>query len=625
MNKKVLTILCTLVLLVSVFAVAASALANVASVGDQYFTSLENAIAEADGKEFVKLLDDATEISVAEGEVLMLDLNGNTVTTLENNGDVVVMDSATLSFDAADAGRIASVSGNGTLEANSADGVAYLMDTTDGYTFHAVDMSINNAGVYTTHPGIEYICDFKADSVAADKIDQYGVAVSVTAEPSLDGNSFADHCAVTTLESFAAGATGNAGKSTRITNILKESYSYQTNSSYSNMQIYGKSYVKLTTGEYVLGEAVCYSFRDIMGSASSAWETSFNDTGRANLLKIYEKFPSVLNSWDNIPNIKAAYETKLAEEKAEFLAKEDKVLKILTLGHSLAVDCGHMLAKVIATEGIPSAYGYDEVVVSTLYKSGCTLKEHVNFITNNEASYSLYLSSTKTPDAAPEIIKSVTMDYALGYDYWDIIIMQGGVFEIAKDSTYQNGNIETIQKFVKLNLQNPKATFAWHMTWANPEDATLQAKYPYSPNYYENQYKNKYENRAAFYNDITASVQRNILTNDTFKFVIPTGTAMENALSSYLEETDLHRDYVHATDKARLMNSYLWYCKLFDIKQLDEIKIDAIPETLAKSIKDTKDLALGEGWKNVILESVNNALTNPFQMTQSVYTEAPAA
>jgi hypothetical protein len=44
-------------------------------------------------------------------------------------------------------------------------------------------------------------------------------------------------------------------------------------------------------------------------------------------------------------------------------------------------------------------------------------------------------------------------------------------------------------------------------------------------------------------------------------------------LSSYLEETDIHRDYIHATDLGRVIASYTWYCKLMGIEKLEEIKL----------------------------------------------------
>ena len=221
-------------------------------------------------------------------------------------------------------------------------------------------------------------------------------------------------------------------------------------------------------------------------------------------------------------------------------------------------------------------------------------------------------------------MEGVTMQTALKYDYWDIIVMQGGVFEIAESGTFTNGNIQTIQDYVNKNKRNPLAVFAWHMPWATPIDNTLRDTYPNTPNTYYSSYEKYNDERSGFYNGITKCVSDHILTDETFQFVIPTGTAMENALSSYLEEADLHRDYAHATDLARVMVSYVWYCKLMGIEKVEEIKLDTIPVKFFKSTQGVTDRVLTDAEKDIILESVNNALANPLQMTQSQYTQAPA-
>lgn len=300
-------------------------------------------------------------------------------------------------------------------------------------------------------------------------------------------------------------------------------------------------------------------------------------------------------------------------------AQEAGVLKVLTLGHSLAVDSGHMLAL------IANAEGYKEMKVATLYYSGCPLYKHVEFMNSGSTEYKLYLSSTENPNSPPEIMSDITMEAALRFDYWDIIVMQGGVFEIAEDGKYKDGNIQRIQEFVNKYKLNPNAIFAWNMAWAPPVDNTLRDQYPYENNTYYTSYLPYGDNRTNLYNAITKCVNDNILTDETFRFMIPSGTAMENALSSYLEETDLHRDYVHATDFARVMISYVWFCRLTGVDHLDEIKLDTIPKQFFKSTQELQDRVLTDMEKNIILEAVNNALANPLEMTQSQYTEAPAA
>ena len=303
-------------------------------------------------------------------------------------------------------------------------------------------------------------------------------------------------------------------------------------------------------------------------------------------------------------------------------AEEAKVLKVLTLGHSLAVDSTHMLNLVAAAEG------YKEMKIGTLYYSGCPLPKHVEYLTNNSPEYQLYISSTETPNDIFTIIDKVTMGDAIKYDYWDIIVMQGGVFEIGRSETYTNGDIQTIQKYVNENKKNPLAKFVWNMTWTPPQDEELRMTYNNSKdNSYFTSYEEYNSNRTTFYNAIAKCVGDHILTDSTFVDMIPSATAMENALSSYLEEKDLHRDYAHASDFGRLMVAYTWFCKLTGVEKLTEIKLDTVPRNFFRSI-DGKLMPTGwtltQAEKDLIIESVNNALANPLQMTQSQYTEAPA-
>lgn len=307
---------------------------------------------------------------------------------------------------------------------------------------------------------------------------------------------------------------------------------------------------------------------------------------------------------------------KPAEEPTMDWTKKDS-LKILVLGHSLMVDSGHMLALIAATEGM------EDLTVGTLYYSGCPLYRHVEFLSKDEPAYSLYMSSTKTPNQPPEVMDNVTMGQALRYQDWDIIIMQGGTFELAKEETFTNGHIQTIQNYVNDNKLKQEAIFAWHMPWAFATERELQEKYTAGGNPYISGYEAYNNDRVALYKAFAANVEKYIITDDTFKFLVPSGTAIENAMSSYLTEFDLLRDYAHASDLGRVIASYTWYCKLAGVEELTELKFTTIPKNFFRSTQGTMDRELTEIEQKIIIESVNNALKNPLQVTQSQYTAAP--
>jgi len=308
----------------------------------------------------------------------------------------------------------------------------------------------------------------------------------------------------------------------------------------------------------------------------------------------------------------------VAKPAATEPAEEAAVLKVLTLGHSLTVDACHMLNLVANAEG------YEHMLIGTLYYSGCSLNKHVEFLQKDEAVYELYLSSTDTATAIPTITKNVSMKDALTYEYWDVVIMQGATFELTESSTYTNGDIQTIKDYVNKHKVNPLTILAWHMPWAIPVDKDLLATQ--GTGSYANRYAKFDHDRSKYFAAMAGCVKDHITTDKDFQYVIPTGTAIENALSSYLTEKDLHRDYGHATDFGRLIAAYTYFCCLTGIEQLEEVKLDKVPKQFFKSIPaGSPDWVLTDHEKELLIEAVNNTLENPLQMTQSQFIEKPVA
>ena len=306
------------------------------------------------------------------------------------------------------------------------------------------------------------------------------------------------------------------------------------------------------------------------------------------------------------PQTTAATEPMVTEPEGEA-----EVLKVLTLGHSLALNATRMLNLVAHAEG------YKEMKIGTLYYSGCPLGKHVEFLTNNTAAYTFHISSTETPNEPPQVMESVTMQQAIKFDYWDIIIMQGGVFELAKAETFTNGDIQTIQKYVNEHKLNPNAVFGWHLPWALATDPAQQNES------YAKQYVPYGNDRRVLFAAFAKMVEEHILPDETFTCLIPSGAAVENAISSHMKEGDILCDYAHAGDFGRLIAAYAYYCTLTGVTKLEEIKLDAIPKAFVKTSYVPGDRELTEADKALILESVNNALAHPLEITESQYKEAP--
>lgn len=306
------------------------------------------------------------------------------------------------------------------------------------------------------------------------------------------------------------------------------------------------------------------------------------------------------------------------QETVETKPKETKTsLKVLTIGHSLAVDSGYMLSLIAAAEG------YTELTVGTLYYSGCSLSRHVKFMNTEAREYVLYLSNSADTSVVREKMEDVTMGEAVRFTDWDVIVLQGDSFENGTDETFSSGNIQVLQKFVNDNKLNPDAVFAWHLFWPLATDPDLMAMHPTKPYPFATGYAKFDTNRNKLYAAYARCAEKYILTDETIRFVLPAGTAIENAMSGYLTEKDLLRDYGHASNLGTLIAGYTWYCTLRGIDALEEIKLGTVPKAYLRAAKTQEDWMLTDHEKALVLESVNNALKNPLKVTPSQFTEAP--
>ena len=638
MLKKVTIFLCALALLVGLYAVtaAADATSAVAAIGTEYFDTLEAAVAAVDasnpGEAVITLRKDVATARI--DKTVYLNLAGKNIASVDVAEGVTLycLDSETDDYDIdGDAtngfsgfGRIAAVTGKGKVAGVEAGMIpvepteeyrngcldGYLMVEEDnGLSFHRVNLQITamtlraqEDGAAEVNPSVYYKSAFAGDALVAENVKTFGIALSVQEEPN------AGNMGITNAYSWFEGADFNAGEnnnnatSTLLKGVMKESNADLRNKTNANMPIYGKAYIQTENNEYVFGICVDRTLKQQTEAANQNW-SDYDADKQATLTAMYDTYYKIMKSW-SIEDIVEGYE-----------AEEAKVLKVLTLGHSLGLDSNHMLNLIADSQGIKQ---YDEMVIGSLYYSGCPLWRHAGNLYDHDPEYSLHLSSTADVSVPLQSIPNVTIAYAIDYDYWDIIIMQGGVWEIGQDDKYLDGNIQIIQNYIEKNKRNPELYLGWNMTWCPPVDDEL------TNDSYKTNYTNYFNrDRAWMYENVTRCVQSYIATDDHYKFIVPAATIFENALTSYLTEKDIHRDYVHATDLTRVMVSHAFYCRIFGIEQLDEIKLDVVPTAFFKTHNASDgDWVLTDAEKALILEAVNNALKTPFAITQSQYTEA---
>lgn len=266
----------------------------------------------------------------------------------------------------------------------------------------------------------------------------------------------------------------------------------------------------------------------------------------------------------------------------------NKTLKVLAIGNSFSSDTTHFL------EDIARAEGFEDVKIGNLYISGCRLDQHATNASTNAAAYKYYMNY----DGNWQTIEGCTLQYALNQEKWDFITMQQGSSYSGYPDSYEPHLTNLIQ-YVNTNKLEKRAYLAWNMTWAYQSD-------------FEKDMFTRYDrDQMKMYNAILDAVKTKVEPHEEISMIIPVGTAIQNARTSYFGDT-LTRDGYHLSDLGRVIASYTWLV-IFTGEPLESINFTKVSNTLTLTDAD----------KAVIIECVNAALAEPYAITQSQYTTAP--
>ena len=594
--------------------------------------SIGAAISAFDGSAPIKLIHDITA-EVTVNKDVVIDLNGFNIkkVTVKNGCTLQCMDSQTDDYTVEDAygyGKIAEVAceGTGKIASVPAEDNGYLMLSEDGenggknnYSFHRVDLEIdtmtlhtNDDGVY--EPGVYYKSNFRGDEIVAANVETFGIALSVSGKPT--NENIETSCMYTEFTGFNAGNAGNQVNSTLLRGIMKEDRPLLINNRYAKLKVYGSAYVKVD-GEYIFGTCREPSLKDlIVGNEElglpkgvDAEFPGYEADKKANVIKLYQTYEPIMQSWD-VPNI-----------------QEGSVMKVLVVGNSHGLDATRMLAEVFETE-IPD----QEIVVGALYYSGCTIKQHAEFMTNGEAEYIYHKNTDGTWEETSE---KVTADVALTDEKWDYVIMQQSSNYAGQESYFIQSDFMTVINHIDEKVQSDY-TLLWNMTWATSDDEDLFATAAENnqarlAEWYPSATDSTVYDKNVMYNKITEYAQEYIegdkdidfLGEDYYRYVIPSGTAVQYAHEKLeCTQKDMYRDYTHMTDYGRLMVGYLWYAKLMEQEQISSVGVAEIPAELHHNNSTVLEqnsegnYIVTDTMRNNIKQAVNWALAHPYTVEQ---------
>lgn len=263
-----------------------------------------------------------------------------------------------------------------------------------------------------------------------------------------------------------------------------------------------------------------------------------------------------------------------------------KSIKILAIGNSFSVDATEYLWDMLHAAGI------EEVVIGNLYIGGCSIDTHWANMSGNQNAYTFYYNK----NGEWETQKAKSVGYALQLEQWDYITVQ----QASPDSGNPNslGNLQNVLNYVKENKTNEEAEIYWHMTWA------------YQTTSHHESFPNYGKSQMTMYNAIVSTASTNVAAYDMIDGIIPSGTAVQNLRTSYLDDSLSLDTYHMSLGTGRYAVALTWFSFFTGI---DARYIDWVPEDYPKIAED----------KAAICNAVNMAIQKPFEITASPYTKKP--
>ncbi len=289
---------------------------------------------------------------------------------------------------------------------------------------------------------------------------------------------------------------------------------------------------------------------------------------------------------------------------------EQEVLRVLTIGNSHTNDTTNLLYEVFHAE-MPE----QKVMIGNMYYSGCPMNKHVAFANTNSPEYE-YM---KNDSGAWNNTEGTTLEYALREQGWDVVILHEMNTRAGMEATYATDYTQQLIDYVKEHSHFPP-TFLYHMPWANPVDETFFGSTydPQPPATWINNYQSSYNMDYDYmFEQIVKMTQQYVVPHEDITGIIPGGTALHYA-NNVLDQSDLDlfRDYTHMSDFGRLLCSYVWYATITGKTEITEVNVDVIPAELRhRRAKVLGDLEITEDMKQVIIQSVNFALANPWTVS----------
>ena len=284
---------------------------------------------------------------------------------------------------------------------------------------------------------------------------------------------------------------------------------------------------------------------------------------------------------DNLVGVKVKDEDISAVINVSVTPKDN--FSLLMIGNSFSDDTIQWVYEICHDLGI-------DVHLANLYIGGCSVDTHYNNFLNftNAYEYRTYNANSKTWNTT----RSYSIDKALDDYEWDFVSLQQ-----ASGFSGQPGSYSNLASLVENILAySPEVKMVWNMTWAYQQNST------------HNDFKKYNNDQLTMYNAIVNTVKDVVLPMEEFELIIPNGTAVQNARTSFVGD-NLTRDGYHLTYD---LGRYIAGLTLVAMMTGQDIStINYAPSGINKE------------YKKIAIESVVNAIKDPFNITDSLNTTEP--
>lgn len=315
-----------------------------------------------------------------------------------------------------------------------------------------------------------------------------------------------------------------------------------------------------------------------------------------NVTAKYESGSKVLKSKDFVIEIVEGSTFSNEKVRVKLTLKEDEnvstiveitpivrdSLKILFIGNSFSDDTIEWMVDIAKDLNI-------SITAENMYIGGCDIATHYKNILSDSKAYTWVYRQNNYWSR----LDGVSLKDRIEAVDWDYISFQqvSGYSGVSSSYTYLDALMEETESL----LVNPKKTqFVFNMTWAYQSDSTHGDFSKYN------------RNQNTMYSAIVGTMKSQILTNERIKAIIPNGTAIQNARTSYIGDHFTRDGYHLSYDFGRYIAG-----------------LTAIKSLTGQDINSVNFSPIDEDRSLVAKESVNNAYNENLKVTNSIYLTNP--